>query len=458
MKLGFRKYLEVPGAFIPNSLNFKKGVSDDRVKLYISDTSGTGFKVGIQDESEVRNTPLTGFSVGANAAIAAADNILQAFEKAQGQINNLSSAVASGIKVPMPLNASANPNYPAAQAGDSYYITVAGKVGGASGLDVREGDKIIALQNNSGGTQAQVGANWYVVRGLSGNATTTTNGVGRIATLAEAVTGSDNFAWITSAVLASRIATREPAFTKNTGFNRNFGTAANTVAQGNDSRIVNGQTAFGWGNHVDAGYAIIGTAGGQVRNNTALDARYQAILSNPVTGIGTSGQVAFWTGAGTQGGDSGLVWFNSEKRLAIIGNQTANPLLILSNYSNGVLRQPFIELEGSSTFGAVGNNIRITCLADGANGSSAIGFSNRSGGGSFLLRWSILSSGILQSNGAQTIETSEGALTLQGNGGDLNYNAPNGQGDYVTLSSNSFRRRTAAQVREEIMVWDVVEW
>lgn len=32
--------------------------------------------------------------------------------------------------------------------------------------------------------------------------------------------------------------------TKNSGFNRVFGTAANTVAQGNDSRINNGQTAF----------------------------------------------------------------------------------------------------------------------------------------------------------------------------------------------------------------------
>ena len=32
-------------------------------------------------------------------------------------------------------------------------------------------------------------------------------------------------------------------------FNKNFGTTLDTVAQGNDSRITNGQTAFGWGNH-----------------------------------------------------------------------------------------------------------------------------------------------------------------------------------------------------------------
>ena len=48
----------------------------------------------------------------------------------------------------------------------------------------------------------------------------------------------------------------EPVFTKNTAFNKNFGTTSGTVAQGNDSRIINGQTAFGWGNHSSAGYAL----------------------------------------------------------------------------------------------------------------------------------------------------------------------------------------------------------
>ncbi|WP_435524634.1 hypothetical protein [Chryseobacterium indoltheticum] len=39
-----------------------------------------------------------------------------------------------------------------------------------------------------------------------------------------------------------------------TNFTPTYGTSANTVAQGNDSRINNGQTAFGWGNHATAGY------------------------------------------------------------------------------------------------------------------------------------------------------------------------------------------------------------
>lgn len=47
----------------------------------------------------------------------------------------------------------------------------------------------------------------------------------------------------------------EPAFTKKTAFNKNFGTTSGTVAKGNDSRINNGQTAYNWGNHASAGYA-----------------------------------------------------------------------------------------------------------------------------------------------------------------------------------------------------------
>ena len=46
----------------------------------------------------------------------------------------------------------------------------------------------------------------------------------------------------------------EISFSKNSAFNKNFGTTSGTVAQGNDSRILNGQTAFSWGNHASAGY------------------------------------------------------------------------------------------------------------------------------------------------------------------------------------------------------------
>jgi len=52
----------------------------------------------------------------------------------------------------------------------------------------------------------------------------------------------------------TQLNSKENSFTKKTAFNKNFGTTSGTVAQGNDSRINNGQTAFSWGNHASQGY------------------------------------------------------------------------------------------------------------------------------------------------------------------------------------------------------------
>jgi hypothetical protein len=43
----------------------------------------------------------------------------------------------------------------------------------------------------------------------------------------------------------------------------------------------------------------------------------QAALTNPITGTGASGQVAFWNASNTQTGDNGLFWDNTNKRLGI---------------------------------------------------------------------------------------------------------------------------------------------
>lgn len=61
------------------------------------------------------------------------------------------------------IDASANPNYPAASAGDAYFVSVAGKVGGASGTSVDVGDTVVAKADNAGGTQASVGTSWFVL-------------------------------------------------------------------------------------------------------------------------------------------------------------------------------------------------------------------------------------------------------------------------------------------------------
>lgn len=61
------------------------------------------------------------------------------------------------------IDCSANPNYPAANAGDVYKVSVAGKIGGASGPNVEVGDSLYCITDgSSAGTHAAVGANWVI--------------------------------------------------------------------------------------------------------------------------------------------------------------------------------------------------------------------------------------------------------------------------------------------------------
>lgn len=63
------------------------------------------------------------------------------------------------------IDASANPNYPASNRGDTYKISVAGKIGGASGPNVEVGDTLIAMTDSTAaGTHAAVGAQWNIVQ------------------------------------------------------------------------------------------------------------------------------------------------------------------------------------------------------------------------------------------------------------------------------------------------------
>lgn len=63
------------------------------------------------------------------------------------------------------IDCSANPNYPAADRGHTYRVSVAGKIGGASGVNVENGDLLMCMTDGSAsGTQAAVGANWAIAQ------------------------------------------------------------------------------------------------------------------------------------------------------------------------------------------------------------------------------------------------------------------------------------------------------
>jgi hypothetical protein len=75
----------------------------------------------------------------------------------------------------------------------------------------------------------------------------------------------------------------------------------------------------------------------------------QNALTNPITGTGAAGQVAFWNGTNTQTGDSGLVWDNVNKRLGVGGTPGAFRLDV-----NGTAR-----VTGAMSLGVTGTAGRV---------------------------------------------------------------------------------------------------
>src|SRR5690606_22624415 len=68
------------------------------------------------------------------------------------------------------------------------------------------------------------------------------------------------------------------------------GTTSSTVAVGNDSRINNGQTAYGWGNHASAGYATTSalTSGLATKQNTLTAGANVSISGNTISATNTT--------------------------------------------------------------------------------------------------------------------------------------------------------------------------
>lgn len=91
------------------------------------------------------------------------------------------------------IDCSANPLYPVAIVGDRFEVTVAGKIGGALGVNVDNYDEIVCkIANTTTGTHAAVGANFYIVQGNIERATEATSGYVQLATIAEALFRTDD--------------------------------------------------------------------------------------------------------------------------------------------------------------------------------------------------------------------------------------------------------------------------
>jgi hypothetical protein len=205
-----------------------------------------------------------------------------------------------------------------------------------------------------------------------------------------------------------------------------FGTTAGTVAQGNDSRFHNAVT-IGTANGLSLSTQVLSLALASTSTTGALSStdwntfnNKQNALTNPITGTGTAGQVSFWTGAGTQSGDSGLIWDNTNKSLTVSG---LSSLFWLSSGNNldgeDIIFRIGGGVSGSSRLSSIRKNTTTNILSiyasDGGGTAETRFYRNNS-----TESWRITSNGILQSNGAQTLQTSTGALTIATGGGNDN--------------------------------------
>jgi len=103
------------------------------------------------------------------------------------------------------IDCSSNPSYPAADRGHTYRVSVAGKIGGAAGINVEAGDMLICTADGTAaGNQAAVGNSWGAIQAnLDGALLTTAIGVtvqgydATLAALAALATAADRMIYAT---------------------------------------------------------------------------------------------------------------------------------------------------------------------------------------------------------------------------------------------------------------------
>lgn len=114
---------------------------------------------------ELVNYAIALASLSTDGTFAANSDALVPSQKATATYVNTRVAALDVMVFKGVIDCSANPNYPAADAGWTYRISVAGRIGGASGAKVEAGDMAICITDGTGsGNQATVGANWDIIQ------------------------------------------------------------------------------------------------------------------------------------------------------------------------------------------------------------------------------------------------------------------------------------------------------
>jgi hypothetical protein len=157
--------LAVSGGPITDTGSITLALADDLAALEA--LAGTGFakRTGANTWALVNLGSAALLDADTDTALAANSDTLIATQKAvKAYVDSAVTGGAADVMIFKGLiDCSANPDYPAADAGNLYKVSVAGRIGGGAGPKVEVGDTLYCLADGTAaGTQAAVGASWNI--------------------------------------------------------------------------------------------------------------------------------------------------------------------------------------------------------------------------------------------------------------------------------------------------------
>jgi len=172
----------IPGQFFirvsnPGNPGYPPGTSSwDLLDIYTGSPAFDTWIRGALQTKEDQANKSTSTSLGTSNTLYPTQNAVKVYT--DSILGNANALVYKGV-----IDCSTNPNYPAANAGELYLVSVGGNIGGAIGEIVEIGDMLICNNDTTpSGTQASVGVYWNIIQkningAVSGPASSVTNNV-----------------------------------------------------------------------------------------------------------------------------------------------------------------------------------------------------------------------------------------------------------------------------------------